>query len=162
MPIYYYTWTTLLAGESFSFRILERSEDTARQLLIRNIEEYQDFREEYEHFERQLCVNAQNQVFIEKKTLDAYGKGDEAQVKSLERALQMIHGSKRRLQYEKQYFLEGLKIDTSRMKEDVSPFSVHLDAVVCDENGKEMTLREFLLTAPTVIPVQKVEMYHNL
>ena len=162
MPIYYYTWTTLLAGDSFSFRILERSEEDARKLLIRNIEEYQPFREKYEHFERQLEVNRQNQVFVEKKTLDAYAKGDEAQVKSLEHALQMIHSSKRRLQYEKLYFLEGLKIDTSRMKEDVSPFSVHLDAVVRDKNHKEMTLREFLLTAPTVIPVQKVEMYHNL
>jgi hypothetical protein len=161
MPIYYYTWTTLHAGESFSFRILESSEDDARKLLIRNIEEFQDFREKYEHFERQLCVNEQNQKFIEKKTLDAYGKGDEAQVQSLQRALQMIYDSKRRVQYEKLYFLEGMKIDTSRMKDNVSPFSVHLDSVVRDKNGKEMTLREFLLTAPTVTPVQKVEMYHN-
>jgi hypothetical protein len=161
MPTYYYTWTTLLAGESFSFRILESNEDDARKLLIRNIEEFQDFREKYEHFERQLCVNEQNQVFIEKKTLAAYEKDDKAQVQSLERALQMIHDSKRRVQYEKLYFLEGMKIDTSRMKDAVSPFSVHLDAVVRDKNGKEMTLREFLFTSPTVIPVQKVEMYHN-
>jgi hypothetical protein len=73
----------------------------------------------------------------------------------------MIYDSKRRVQYEKLYFLEDMKIDTSRMKEDVSPFSVHLDSVVREKNGKEMTLREFLLTAPTVTPVQKVEMYHN-
>jgi hypothetical protein len=161
MPIYHYTWTALLAGESFSFRILESSEEDARQLLIQNIEEFQEFREKYEHFERQMSVNEQNQIFIEKKTLAAYGKDEEAQVQSLERALQMVHDSKRRLRYEMRWFLESLAIDTRGMFENVSPFSVHLDALVCDKNGKEITVREFILTVPTVTPVQKVEMFHN-
>jgi len=162
MPIHYYTWTALLAGKSFSFRVVESNEEDARQQLIQNIEKFHESREKYEHFERQLCVNKQNQKFIEKKTLDAYGKGDEAQVESLERALQMVHASRRRVQNEMQWFLGGLEIDTTGMIENVSPFSVHLDAVVRGETGEEMTLREFLLTAPTVTPFKKVEMFHTL
>lgn len=173
MPIHYYTWTTLLAGKSFSFRVLESSEEDARQQLIQSIEKFHESREKYEHFERQLEVNKQNQNFIEKKALDAYAVDDECQVESLERALQTIHNSRHRVQNEMQWFLGSLDIDTLGIGENVSPFSVHLDAVVRVETGEdqgnvydpeteEITLRQFLLTAPKVTPFKRIEMYNNL
>ena len=161
MPIHYYTWTTSLSGENISFRILESSEDDARQQLLQKIQDFQTFRERYENFERQLYINKQNKVFVEKKTLDAYAVDDECKVQSLERALQMIHESSRRLRNEMRWFLDSLEIDTCGMIEEVSPFSFHLDAVVQTQSGQEMTLRQFLGTAPTVTPIQKVEMFHN-
>ena len=172
MPIHYYTWTTSLGGENISFRILESSEDDARQQLLQKIQDFQTFRERYENFERQLHVNRQNKVFIEKKALDAYAADDQSGVESLERALQMIHESSRRLRNEMQWFLGGLEIDTLGMKENISPFSVHLDAIVRVETGEEqgnvydserekITLRQFLESAPTVTAVNKIEFFHN-
>jgi hypothetical protein len=161
MPIHYYTWTTSLGGENISFRILESSEDDARQQLLQKIQDFQTFRERYENFERQLHVNRQNKVFIEKKAIDAYAADDQSGVESLERALQMIHESSRRLRNEMRWFLDSLDIDTCGMIEEVSPFSFHLDAVVQTQSGQDMTLRQFLITTPTVTPIQKVEMFHN-
>ena len=161
MPIHYYTWTTNLDGESISFRILESSDDDARQQIIQNIEKFQEFREKYEHYNRQLCINKQNRVFIEKKALDAYAADDQSGVESLERALQMVHDFSRRLRQEKHSFLDNLPIDTRGMIEEVSPFSVHLDAIVRGETGEEMTLRQFLGSAPTVTAVNKIEFFHN-
>ena len=162
MPIHYYTWTASLKGESISFRILESSEDDARQQLLQKIQDFQAFRETYEKFQRQIQVNHQNLGLVEKKTLDAYGVGDETQVECLERALQTIHNSRYLVQNEMQRFLGSLDIDTLGISENVSPFSAHLDAVVKTTSGQEMTLRQFLLTAPKVTPFKKVEMYNNL
>ena len=161
MPIQYYTWTASLKGESISFRILESSEDDARHQLLQKIQGMQAFREKYDSFQRQIQVNHHNQKLVEKKTLDAYGKGDEAQVESLENSLQMIHNSKRRLRQDMQYFLEGMEIDTLGLIEEHSPFSAHLDALVHTSSGEEMFLREFLLTKPTITPAQKIEIFHN-
>lgn len=161
MPIYYYTWTASLNEESISFRILESNEDDARQQLLQKIQDTQAFRESYEKFERQIQVNHQNKALVEKKTLDAYALGDETKVESLERALQTIHDSNRMLQYEKRSFLRNLDIDTRGMMEEHSPFSVHLDAIVRDENNREMKLRKFLGTTPTVTPAHKIEIFHT-
>ena len=172
MPIHYYTWTTSLGGENISFKVLESSEEYARQQLIQSIEKFHESCEKYEHFERQLYVNKQNQKFIEKKALDAFAVDDQSGVESLERALQTIHDSSRRLRNEMQWFLGGLEIDTLGMKENISPFSVHLDAIVRVETGEEqgnvydserekITLRQFLESAPTVTAVNKIEFFHN-
>jgi len=162
MPIYHYTWTASLNEESISFQILESSEDDARQQLLQKIEGMEAFREKYDSFQRQIQVNKQNLAFVEKKTLDAYGANDDTQVESLERALQTIHSSRHRVQNEMQRFLGSLDIDTLGISENVSPFSAHLDAVVKTISGEEMTLRQFLLTAPKVTPFKRVEMYNNL
>jgi hypothetical protein len=161
MPIHYYTWTASLEGESISFRILESSEDDARQQLLQKIQDFQAFRKTYEKFERQIHVNNQNKAFMEKKTLDAYAKGDESQAESLECALQTIHNSNRRLRYDIQWFLGTTEIDTLGMIEDVSPFSAHLDAVVQTSSGENMPLRQFILTNPTITPAHKIEIFHN-
>jgi hypothetical protein len=160
MPIHYYTWTALLDGESISFRILESSEKDARKQLIDNLEKMESFREKYDKFERRIDVNKQNKLLIEKKTMEAYAIGDELAVETLERVLQTIHGSFRRVQYDKKCFLESMEIDTSGMIEEVSPFSVYLDAVVRTYSGEEMFLREFILTPPSVTPFHHIEIFH--
>lgn len=161
MPIHYYTWTALLKGESISFRILESSEEDAREQLIDKIEKFQAFRETYEKFQREILVNNQNKALMEKKALDAYAINDESGIESFERVLQTIHNSNRRLRYDIQWFLGTTEIDTLGMIEDVSPFSAHLDAVVQTSSGEEMRLREFILTKPTITPTHKIEIFHN-
>ena len=167
MPIQNYTWSASLDGDQFSIHIIEASLDTARQELIKKLENIAAVREKYHEIETNMRLNEQNQNLVDEKITAAHSTGDIKSQIELERLYGYLRSGYDRLYTARDALLFRLKIDISGLSEDSSVDSFCPDAIVygavfgetpfIDIVYKEITLREFIMTSfPTIQEFEKI------
>ena len=148
-----YSWSGSFGSVAFTLRSVEKSEEAARQEMMKVISQIDDLMERYDETKDKINQLSAEEKVLDKAHLAAFTKGQKEEVASIK-----LQKEERRKKFA-EYF-DAQKLLTSQVDADISnmfhyhttPFNFYSGAMVKTHKDELITVRELIKKTPHVRP----------
>ena len=148
-----YSWSGIFGSAAFTFRSVEKTEEAARQDMMKVIAQIDGLKERYDEIKVKINQISEEEKLLDKAHLAAFTKGQKEEVAVIKQKKEEVRDKINECFDEKKLITSQVDADISNMFDyHTTPFNFYSGAMVKTHKDELITVQQLIEKKPKVRP----------